>query len=533
MIKIKYILKGLLASMLLLLTVSSCENYSTDLIDELLVSRAFSPIDLKAIVRNQTNVELNWTIRDDVDHYVVEFSEDEMFSTISKTVNALSKELPLTVALEGETKYWIRVKGVSAKGLEDSKWSIITATTLSEQIFTSIIDGDIASKEAILRWIPASNVTKIVLTPGDITHTITAEEKANGMATITNLSPETSYLATLYNGTKVRGKQTFATGIDIGDGILVKNTENLIDVVENAASGAKLFLESGDYKTLSVDGLTLSTEIILNKSITISGIPGKAKPVLHYKFTVNAGTSNVSLLDLDLDGTGITNASVLTFSAAGTFGDVLISGCKVHDYTRSLLSNTSSSAIVRVNSFTVDNSIVKNVNTNAGAEFIDVRYGFISNIVLQNSTFDTCSDSREFIRLDVNTLSGTGLTTNVLINKCTLYKVSTTVASKRLLYLRFASNTSTVKNTLITDTPSAVYSNQNGTSTPTTPPTFANNNYFNASLLYTAGASTITVDKSTTFTTLDPGFANATSGDFTISNQTLKDNLIGDPRWIK
>lgn len=535
MIKTKYILKGIVATLLLMLSVTSCESYNVDVIDELLVDRAFSPIDVKTFVRNQTNVELNWTVNEDADHYVVEFSENDEFSTIYKTVNVSPSELPITVALEGETTYTIRIKAVSAKGFEDSKWVIGKVTTLSEQIFTSIIDGDIASKEATLRWIPGSNVTKIVLTPGDITHNITDEEKANGIAIITNLSPETSYLATLYNGTKVRGKQTFATGIDIGDGILVKNTENLIDVIANADSGAKLFLEPGDYKSFGVDGTTPSTDITLAKSITISGVPGQAKPVLHYKFTVNAGTSNVSLLDLDLDGTNITNASVLTFSAAGTFGDILISGCRVHDFTRSLLSNTSSSAIVKVNSFTVENSIVKNVNTNGGAEFIDVRFGFINNIVLQNSTFDTCSDSREFIRIDgsPNTLTGTGLTTNVLINKCTLYKVSTTVASKRLLYLRFASNTSTVTNTLITDTPTALYSNQNGTSTPTTPPAFANNNYFNASLLYTVGASAITVDKSSTFTTLDPGFTNAATGDFTISNQTLKDNLVGDPRWIK
>ncbi|HEX8017251.1 MAG TPA: DUF5123 domain-containing protein, partial [Flavobacterium sp.] len=209
--------------------------------------------------------------------------------------------------------------------------------------------------------------------------------------------------------------------------------------------------------------------------------------------------------------------------------------CRVHDFTRSLLSNTASVAIAKINSFTVENTIVKNVNTNIGADFIDVRFGIISNIVLQNSTFDTCSDSRDFIRLDgaPNTLTATGLTTNVLINSCTLYKVCTTVASKRILYLRFGTNASTVKNTLITDTATALFSNQNATSTPTTPPTFLGNNYYNASLLYTVGAAAITIDKSGTYTSLDPGYANAATGDFTISNQTLIDNKVGDPRWIK
>lgn len=533
--KIKNIIKGLIASFLLVALVASCDSLNDALIDEVGNTRVFSPVDVTAKVRNQTSVELNWTANAQADHYVVEFSADDPnFTTIFKTVEVTAEDLPVTVVLEGETLYSIRVKAVS-EGLEDSKWTVTTANTLSEQLFLAIQDGDIAAKEATLRWVAGSNVTKIVFTPGDITHTITAEEKASGIATVTGLSSETSYQADLFNGTKKRGATTFTTGIDVGDGILVKNTEDLLVVVANAASGAKLFLEPGDYKSFAADGVTASTEIALSKSITISGISGKAKPVLHYKVTVNAGTSNVSLLNLDLDGTGITNASVVTFPAAGTFGDILISGCRVHDFTRSLLSNTASVAIAKINSFTVENTIVKNVNTNIGADFIDVRFGIISNIVLQNSTFDTCSDSRDFIRLDgaPNTLTATGLTTNVLINSCTLYKVCTTVASKRILYLRFGTNASTVKNTLITDTATALFSNQNATSTPTTPPTFLGNNYYNASLLYTVGAAAITIDKSGTYTSLDPGYANAATGDFTISNQTLIDNKVGDPRWIK
>jgi hypothetical protein len=534
--KRKYIIKSLVTAFLVVALAVSCDSYNDAIADGVGNTREFSPVALKATVRNQTTVELNWTVNEAVDHYVIEFSADDPnFGTIFKTVEVTGAQLPVQVALEGETLYSIRVKAVTAD-LEDSKWTVTTANTLSEQLFLAVQDGDIAAKEATLRWVAGNNVTKIVLTPGDITHTITAEEKASGIATITGLSAETSYQADLFNGSKKRGATTFTTGIDVGDGILVKNTEDLLVAIANADSGAKLFLEPGDYKSVGSDGVTASTEIILAKSITISGISGKAKPVLHYKVTVNAGTSNVSLLNLDLDGTGITNASVVTFPVAGTFSDILISGCKVHDFTRSLLSNTVAAAIVKINSFTVENSIVKNVNTNIGADFIDVRFGFIKDIVLQNSTFDTCSDSRDFIRVDTgatNTLSGTGLTTNVLINSCTLYKVCTTVASKRIIYLRFASNTSTVKNTLITDTATALYSNQNGTSTPTTPPTFANNNYYNASLLYTVGAAANTIDKSTTYTTFDPGFTSAATGDFTISNQTLKDNKVGDPRWIK
>jgi hypothetical protein len=38
---------------------------------------------------------------------------------------------------------------------------------------------------------------------------ITDEEKAEGMATVTGLTPETEYTATLLNGTVIRGLKTF------------------------------------------------------------------------------------------------------------------------------------------------------------------------------------------------------------------------------------------------------------------------------------------------------------------------------------
>lgn len=523
--KIKYIVKGLLASLFLILSFASCDNYNVDVIDELLVDRAFSPIDLKAIVRNQTNVELNWTTREDVDHYVVEFSaDDETFSTIYKTVNVLASELPVTVALEGETKYSIRVKAVSVRGLEDSKWSIITATTLSEQIFIASEDGDIQAKQVTLRWLANANVTKIVLNPGNIEHVITAEEKTAGIAVITGLTGETSYKAELFNNTKKRGEFNFTTLVDIGNGILIQPTDDLNAKIQDAAPGDALYLAPGDYTAYS-------GEIILNKSITIRGLYPYDKPLLHVKFKLASGLANLSLIDLDISGKDaeglvLADAYAISLGDANTiYGDVLISGCVVHNFDRSLIYG--SAAASKLNSFTVENSIVKNVNITAGADFIDFRTAYVGAVNLINSTFDSCSSGRDFVRVDAASgLSGTGLTTNVLIDGCTLYNVSSGVASKRILYIRFISNAITVKNSIFANT-LAIYSNQATTSSPV----FQNNNYFGADGLITT--TNTKYDSSTSLTTLDPGFTNAATGDFTISNQTLKDNVIGDPRWIK
>ncbi|HEX8017145.1 MAG TPA: fibronectin type III domain-containing protein, partial [Flavobacterium sp.] len=120
---------------MLVALAASCDSLNDALIDEVGNTRVFSPVDVTAKVRNQTSVELNWTANAQADHYVVEFSADDPnFTTIFKTVEVTAEDLPVTVVLEGETLYSIRVKAVS-EGLEDSKWTVTTANTLSEQLF--------------------------------------------------------------------------------------------------------------------------------------------------------------------------------------------------------------------------------------------------------------------------------------------------------------------------------------------------------------------------------------------------------------
>lgn len=529
--KSKYILKGLLAMVLVLGTAASCDSYNEAVLTDIGNTQAFSPFDVTAQVRNQTNVELDWMGRPDDDHYVVEFSADDTtFATIFKTVEVTPEDLPVTVALEGETLYSIRVKTVSKKGIADSKWTIGTVNTLSEQLFLPIQEADVASKEATVRWIAGSNVTQIVLTPGSITHVITDSERAAGVATITGLTPETMYQVDLFNNTKKRGATTLKTGIDIGNGTLIKATDDLLLAIENAADGAQLFLEPGNYIVLGADKAPI-TEIILKKSITISGLPGKEKPKLNYKITINSGALNVSLLSLNLDGTGIVNGSVVTvLGTASNYGDILLSGCEIRNYERALINGGNVSGS-KVNSVTVENCLVERVNTTEGSDFIDFRATYVASISIKNSTFNTCSAKRDFVRVDAAGLSGTGLKTNVLIEGCTLYNVSNSTvaagaAGKRILYLRFVSNSSAVRNTIIAGT-AAVYNNNIATELPI----FADNNYFEAVNFKDSAIKDNRIDIGAT--TLNPGFANAATGDFTISNQSLKDKKIGDPRWIK
>ena len=508
--------KGLLT--VFLMAVIGCESYNEAVLEDIGATRTFSPIELKATVKNQTTVELNWTAKEEADHYTVQFSADDPeFKTIYKTVEVTAKELPVRVALEGETVYSIRVKAVSGAGLADSKWSVITATTLSEQILFPVQAADIEATQITLRWAPNSTITQITVSPGNISHTITPAEKTAGVAIVTGLTGETAYNATLFNGTKKRGVVSFTTGIDIGKGILVKPTDDLSAKVAAADPDAILVLMPGDYTAFT-------GEVILNKPITIRGLRPDNKPLLHNKFTLNAGATTVSLIDLDINGDKIQSDAVKYNEVSTAYGALLISGCNVHDFVKSFITQTAT-GITKITSVTVENTVVTNITTVQG-DCIDFRTSHLASLTLRNSTFNNCATARDFIRIDnALNITGTGLTTTVLVDACTISNKAMT-ASNRILYVRFANNASTIRNTLF-ETPLAMYTNQ----ASTTAPTFLNNNYFNSAALYTAGVAAVKYDASGTYGTLDPQFVSSTAGNFTVKNQTIIDKKVGDPRW--
>jgi hypothetical protein len=321
----------------------------------------------------------------------------------------------------------------------------------------------------------------------------------------------------LFNGNKQRGSVSFNTLIDVGDATLIYPEDDLNVAIANASSGDVLVLFPGDY-------LEFIGTITLDKSITLRGLYPYDKPTVHVAFILASGLSNLELIDLDLDGTGKNTLIEIPSGTTGiTFNSVILSSCNIHDYARQLIYGNAASTL---GSFTVDDCVISNFVA-GGGDFIDFRAAHVTSVSLTNSTFNNCAPARDFIRIDNGAFTGTGLNSNVFIDHCTIYGSSNTL--DRILYVRFATNTLTVQNTIIAGT-DGFYTNQTSTSQPTC----SNNNYFNAPGFYTTPYLTVTnlkIDISGSHTTVDPGFTNAAEGNFTVSNQTLLDNEVGDPRW--
>ncbi len=515
----KYIYTSIMA--IALVAFAGCSDNIDPLTEELDINRVLTPTKLEVVIRTLTTVDLSWRVRNDADRYVVEYSEDSLqFTNIIRTVEVLPTELPVLEVFEGSTRYSARVKGLSASGKSDSNWGMITFVTGDENIFLEIQPGDVSFTEATLRWPAGSEVTHITLNPGNIEHTITTDEKAAGVALVTGLNTNTLYTARLYNNTKPKGFKQFTTLN--ADGTVIGPATDLAEAIAAASSGDVLLLLPGDYTVNA--GATLA----LNKSITIKGMYPYDRPNLNVKFEISGGVDNIEIADVELDGGGTLN-DVFRYTTAAHYGTLKITDCSISNYSRSLLAGNVNG---RVTSVIIDNVVGTNILT-SGGDFIDFRNTHVLDLKLTNSTFNNCSPARDFIRMD-NTgddIDGS-YTATVLVDQCTI--IGASHPSSRLLYIRFNNHAVTFSKNIVANTTGYFinHGGQGGSTIHT--PNYAGNNYYEAPWLYQPPASppaNFRYDQSGTHTTLDPGFADAANGNFTISNQTLIDNQIGDPRW--
>ena len=165
------------------LILSACIEVDP-LVEKLEFDRVFTPRQLEVRVRNRTTAEFTWVLRDDAQKYVLEISEDSMlFNNIIRTFEINRDQLPFSVALEGETRYSARLKGTSTE-TGDSKWATVTFMTDTENIFLPMDGDDVKATQATVRWPAGSEVTHLLITPGNTQRPISEAEKAAGIATI-------------------------------------------------------------------------------------------------------------------------------------------------------------------------------------------------------------------------------------------------------------------------------------------------------------------------------------------------------------
>jgi hypothetical protein len=526
LMKSKYLSISFLASLFLVFGTVSCDEEVDPPIDEVQFGRVLTPTGLTGAIRNLTTIELNWNTREDADYYVVEFSEDELqFNSIIRTVTVEPGELPIQETFFGDTQYSARVKGVSNDGIPDSKWSAVTLKTSPEQILLPInLSQDIGITEATLKWPAGQQATRFVINPGETERSITADEVAAGQATITGLNSYSEYSVVMYAGNSQRGSASFKTIFDKNCGTCVNLSpgQDISDAITAAAAGSTIVLAPGTYPDEGA--------IVINKAITVQGELYYNKPIVYAGFSCNTAVSAFAVRDAVFRGdSAVPLNNFFTATSGINLTSLSVEGCEIRNYVNTFLSSTATSGVT-FGSMNVKNCYVHSI-PGAGGDGLDFRGGTVGSLTVENSTF--ANGFRAFLRMQTASVT--------MFKNCTFYKISGLDNSNNSGIFRTggtagANNTLEVRNCLFVETGVATPVNvQSGNfcrnaGNMVAAPTYANNNISGCLNLlvglYTTAAAISASE-------LNPGFVNAPAGNFKVTNQTIIDNNIGDPRWLK
>ncbi len=517
--------------MLTLIFTLACEDVDP-IVETIEHNRILTPLDLNVKVRNQITAEINWQVSPEAKSYVLEFSKDSLaFSDVVLTHTVQPEDVPVSISLEGEERYSVRLKALSASAAQsDSKWTAFSFKTSGENIFEPLTDAFYGKTWATLKWPAGSEVTHFMIMKGknEERHNLTAGEISAGEATLTDLDFDTEYIVKLMNGesTKQRGRVSFKT---LPEGETLTPDDDLKDKLENANEGDVFLLEGGTYNAYQ-------GQIKIAKSIRLKGLSSEDKPEINVQFVI-ADVAFAEFIDLEMNGTYTSEEGEVTLDhafqfdgSAAAIGNILISGCEVHAYLKSFISG--SSGAFTVDEILIENAMIKDIECNGG-DFIDFRKSYPALIDVSNSTFINCAtkNNRDFFRLDGgnkgNAFDDGSHTPEIRVRNNTFYNVQNHAdGGKRFFYVRWQNSAEimVVEKNLFADCASNFSS-----SGDTDMPSFDKNNYFNAPGFLDSGKSAY--DASGTHTEMDPGFADKDNGDLSMSNQTLIDNEVGDQRW--
>lgn len=530
---------GLIASA----SLTSCGDASEE-ITSIPFGRILSPVNLTINNIGETNADIKWALSDGATSYNMQiFADDslsyEMAGTPAKTISGITAEdLPITVdGLFFDTKYTVYIQSVNEDGVKDSKWNGAYFRTNTKQFLKNPKPVEIADRSVTLTWEVEDGYDVSTIVIGNITHTITPEEKEAGQAIIEGLTPETEYTAYMYYNGKQCGNRKFTTIADLEGAILVYPEDNLWKILEGTeeepvADGSVFALYGGSYDlNVNDNGETGAAKI--NKSITIKGIYPTDQPVINGRFELNDGAS-LTISQVVIDGSkNSTTDQIFNYKTAGADYGVL-------DIQNSTITGRADgkgliylNVKATVEAINITNSIIYGIECNGG-DFIDSRAGLPKAITLSKSTFSNVAKGRDFIRVDDKSGDFAGQNGPVVtVDQCTLYNIGGNASNNRIFYVRFAGNDVTFTNNVVVGTK---YKRgfANGTAIDLEP-TLQNNYYYDCENLTSAGGSAdATISWFDTEGTIDnPGFTNADKLDFTLNpNSAAYKGNAGDPRWI-
>ncbi len=512
-----------------LLLASGCKENELGVVEPTF-ARSFAVSGLKVVISGKVNAVFTWEKIKNTKSYTIEIYQTADYTgtpvrTVSNIANTL---ITYTVTnLSGDTQYYARIKSIGNEGSSDSKWVNIAFKTEPEQIFQDITSDKLTPNSVTLNWPAASTVTSIKVMPGDITKVLTTGEIAAGQATVTGLSPLTTYTATILNNTAVRGTKNFTTLPNLPTGadvVYVTATDDLAAKIQAATASTRfVILQGTKYNSDATVVLPAGLDI------SIIGEAGPVKPIVSFSLiTLPTIGGKLHFENVDLTGyangdvTGTKRQYLINQSTASIMEQVSFENCTIRNLVNTPM-RLQGTAIITINKVIVNNCIVDDISNNGsnGAyAFINtnVATGKVNNIAITNSTFSNIGYG-----LILHNLAPS---VSVAVENNTFYNI---VGDARYLIdynAQIVSTSYTFKNNILGKTYSPANTGRGirGGTTAT-----LENNYQASDVTFSANAIPGINTYSGTSTTL---FTAPATANFKIKDDTFAGKAsAGDPRW--
>ena len=345
----------------------------------------------------------------DAEYYVIEYSTDSLYDAVETTEHSvvlgndrtISKS-PYTITnLEGETKYFLRIKSCASTGkgstwkyLDDSEYNY-SFTTKAEQIISSVLPG---STKVTVSFTAGKTLTTTQVVKDDqvvASKEVTAEEISAGTLVIDGLQAKTSYTVQLLNGDKVRGKMKFTTTEAYPDGyeVITLNSDDNIRTLLQETTAEKIvvvFPQGMSYESKAEDGSTASLKIPENiKSIYFWGASGDSKPVWKFKGVTFEGSAMdvVRFYNLDICSTSNSDGYLMNQSGTFTVNSIEVEKCNVHDIRGIIrLQNITDSKLGKIS---LSDCQFTNIGSYGIINTKDQKSLTMGPVTMTNSTFNT------------------------------------------------------------------------------------------------------------------------------------------------
>ncbi len=310
----------------------------------------------------------------------------------------------------------------------------------------------------------------------------------------------------------------------------VTNTEELLNAI--AVGKSAITLNGGSYNFREVtDNPSVASGILtLTAPLTLKGVNklGK-KPVIVGGLKLGEGAGDLTAQNIKFSGDSLAVGIVLEMGTNVSKANIVLRGCDFVEFAKSVFYHSTTFADASVNLFSVSGCTVSGFGQGQGV--FDIRKGAYTTVLVENSTI--YNGGRDFIRADA------GIVTGSIAIRNNTFAHTGVGAGNGLFWVRSTPGSYVIANNLFlneVDTPA----DETATAAKTlmakggaTKAQLSNNYFFNcdATNFFTG---TYTQEEATAnggaVLEADPCKASA-SYTLNVTNATIRENKVGDPRW--